>query len=191
MISHNTNTWDNHTHTQIRGECFQNTTASHYAETVDNRKEEWMSVSDPPKLLLQMASNNVVGDSWKETEWDYDIARYVFSTQTVVRLNVMSTVQKIVLLPLWFTSPYFIVPIFISILFFLCNSHPPSVGIATGYELEDGGVGVRVPVEEEFSLLHDVETGSGVHPASYTMETGGAFPGSKVAGEWSWPLISN
>jgi hypothetical protein len=30
---------------------------------------------------------------------------------------------------------------------------------------------------QEFSLLHVVQTGSGVHPTSYTMGTGGYFPG--------------
>jgi hypothetical protein len=33
-----------------------------------------------------------------------------------------------------------------------------------------------------FSLRHSVHTGSGVHPASYQMSTGGSFPGNKVAG---------
>jgi hypothetical protein len=51
------------------------------------------------------------------------------------------------------------------------------VGIATGYGLDDLGVGVRVPVEQEFSLVHVVQTGFGAHPASYPMRTGGSFPG--------------
>jgi hypothetical protein len=51
-------------------------------------------------------------------------------------------------------------------------SRGSSVGIATGYGLDDRGVGVRVPVGSEFSLLHVVQTGSGVHPASYPMGTG-------------------
>jgi hypothetical protein len=33
-----------------------------------------------------------------------------------------------------------------------------------------------------FSLLHSVQTDSGVHPASYPMATGGSFPGGTVAG---------
>jgi hypothetical protein len=41
------------------------------------------------------------------------------------------------------------------------------VGMATGYGLDDRGV---------------VQTGSGVHPTSYPMGTGGSFPGSKAAG---------
>jgi hypothetical protein len=36
---------------------------------------------------------------------------------------------------------------------------------------------------QEFSLLHVAQTGSGVHPTSYPMGTGGSFPGGKAAGE--------
>jgi hypothetical protein len=35
--------------------------------------------------------------------------------------------------------------------------------------------------ERDFSLLHDVQTGSGTHPASYAMGTGAISPGVK------WP----
>jgi hypothetical protein len=38
------------------------------------------------------------------------------------------------------------------------------LGIATGYGLDDQGFGVRVPVGQEFSLLHVVQTGSGDPP---------------------------
>jgi hypothetical protein len=48
------------------------------------------------------------------------------------------------------------------------------VDIATGYGLDDRGVKVRVPVSQEFSLL---QTGSAANPASYSMGTGGSFPG--------------
>jgi hypothetical protein len=41
-----------------------------------------------------------------------------------------------------------------------------------------------------FSLRHRVKTGSGPHPASYPMGTGGTFPGDKAAGASSWPLTS-
>jgi hypothetical protein len=53
-----------------------------------------------------------------------------------------------------------------------------SVCIATGYGLDDRGVGVR-----EFSLLHVVQTASDAHPASYPMGTGGYSRGCKAAGE--------
>jgi hypothetical protein len=61
-------------------------------------------------------------------------------------------------------------------------SRGSAVGIATAYGLDDREVGVRVPVGSEFSLLHEVQTGSGAHSASHLMGTGGSFPGGKVAG---------
>jgi hypothetical protein len=50
------------------------------------------------------------------------------------------------------------------------------VGIATGYGLDDRGVGVRVPVGSIISLLQVVQTGFGANPASYPMGTGGLIP---------------
>jgi hypothetical protein len=55
-------------------------------------------------------------------------------------------------------------------------------GIATGYGLNDQGIGVRDAVRQEFLVLHVVQTGSGAHPASYPMDTGGSFYGVKRAG---------
>jgi hypothetical protein len=43
---------------------------------------------------------------------------------------------------------------------------------------------------QEFSLRYVVQTGSGVHPTYYPMDTGGSFPGSKAVGAWSWPLTT-
>jgi hypothetical protein len=63
-----------------------------------------------------------------------------------------------------------------------------SVGVAIGYGLDDQGAGVRVPVGSRISLLHVVQTGSGAHPASCPMGTGGSFSRGKAAGAWSWPL---
>jgi hypothetical protein len=57
-----------------------------------------------------------------------------------------------------------------------------AVGIATGYGLEDRGVGFRVPVGSRISLLQDVQTGSGVHTTSYPMGTGGFSPRVKRPG---------
>jgi hypothetical protein len=56
------------------------------------------------------------------------------------------------------------------------------VGIATGHGLNDRGVGVPNSGSQQFSLLHVVQTGSGVHPTSYPMGTGGSFPGVKRPG---------
>jgi hypothetical protein len=39
-------------------------------------------------------------------------------------------------------------------------------------------------------ILHSVQTGSGAHTASYTMGTGGSFPGGKATEARSWPLTS-
>jgi hypothetical protein len=42
-------------------------------------------------------------------------------------------------------------------------------------------IGVRSPTEtEDFSSSSCVQTGSGAHPVSYTMGTGGPFPGGKA-----------
>jgi hypothetical protein len=52
----------------------------------------------------------------------------------------------------------------------------------TGYGLDDGEIKVRVPMGQEFSILHVVHTGSEAHPASYSIGTGGSLPGGKAAG---------
>jgi hypothetical protein len=51
------------------------------------------------------------------------------------------------------------------------------VGIATGYGLDDQGIGFGVPLESKFSLLHIVQTGSGAQPASYPMGAGALSQG--------------
>jgi hypothetical protein len=56
------------------------------------------------------------------------------------------------------------------------------VGIATGYGLDDRGVGVLVPVMARLFLLHVIQTGSGVYPTSYRKGTGGSFPVAKATG---------
>jgi hypothetical protein len=40
------------------------------------------------------------------------------------------------------------------------------------------------------NFLHIVQNGSGVHPISYPMRTGGSFPEGKADGAWSWPITS-
>jgi hypothetical protein len=63
------------------------------------------------------------------------------------------------------------------------ESRDSSVGIALGYGLGDRGSTVRLPAGAgNFSLRHRVQNGSGAHPASYPMGTGGSFPGGKAAG---------
>jgi hypothetical protein len=79
----------------------------------------------------------------------------------------------------------------LKIRYYLIKSRDSSVGIALGYGLDDRGSRVRFPAGAgNFSLHYRVENGSGAHPASYPMGTGGSFPGVKATGAWSWPLSS-
>jgi hypothetical protein len=56
-----------------------------------------------------------------------------------------------------------------------------SVSIVSGYGLDDRAIEVRSPAEaKDFSSSLCVQTGSGAHPASCTMGTGGPFPGTKA-----------
>jgi hypothetical protein len=57
-------------------------------------------------------------------------------------------------------------------------SRGSALGRATAYGLDDRGVGVRVPVRSEFSLIYIFQTGSGAHPASYPVSTGGKAAGA-------------
>jgi hypothetical protein len=63
------------------------------------------------------------------------------------------------------------------------GSRDSSVGIALGYGLDNRGSRVPFPAGPgNFSLHHRVKNGSGAHPASYSMGTGGSLPGGKAAG---------
>jgi hypothetical protein len=44
----------------------------------------------------------------------------------------------------------------------------------------DRAIEVRSPTGPDFSSSPCVQTGSGAHPASYPMGTGGSFPGGKA-----------
>jgi hypothetical protein len=51
------------------------------------------------------------------------------------------------------------------------------VSIVSGYELGDRKIEVRSPAgAKDYSSSLCVQTGSGAHPASYPMSTGGSFP---------------
>jgi hypothetical protein len=61
------------------------------------------------------------------------------------------------------------------------NERGSSVSIVSGYGLDDREIGVRSPEgAKDFSSILCVQTGSGAHPASCTMGTGGPFPGGKA-----------
>jgi hypothetical protein len=56
-----------------------------------------------------------------------------------------------------------------------------SVSLMSGYGLYDRAIEVDPRQRrKDFSSILCVQTGSGVHPASCTMGTGGPFPGPKV-----------
>jgi hypothetical protein len=60
-------------------------------------------------------------------------------------------------------------------------SRGSSGSIVSDYGLYDREIEVRSPTgEEDFSSSPCIQTGSGAHPASYPMGTGGSFPGCKA-----------
>jgi hypothetical protein len=69
-------------------------------------------------------------------------------------------------------------------------SRDRAVGMATGYGLDDGGVGVRVPVGSRIFFMSSRPV-PGAHRASCPVGTGGSFPRGKAVGAWSWPFTSN
>jgi hypothetical protein len=65
----------------------------------------------------------------------------------------------------------------------ISKSRDSSVGIVLGFGLDDRGSRVRFPAGAgNFSFHHHVQTGSGAHPASYSMDNRGSFHGGKAAG---------
>jgi hypothetical protein len=67
----------------------------------------------------------------------------------------------------------------------LCSfgrSRVSSGSTESDYGLDDLAIGVRSPAgAEDFTSILCVQTGSGAHPASCPMGTGGPFPGGKSA----------
>jgi hypothetical protein len=59
------------------------------------------------------------------------------------------------------------------------KSRGSSGSIVSDYRLDDRAIEVRSPTGADFSSSPCDQTGSGAHPASYTMGTGGSFPGGK------------
>jgi hypothetical protein len=66
-------------------------------------------------------------------------------------------------------------------LLFVCGEPGSSVSMVSNYGLDDRAVEVRSPAgAKDSSSDLCVQTGSGVHPASCTMGTGGPFSGAKA-----------
>jgi hypothetical protein len=61
------------------------------------------------------------------------------------------------------------------------RSRGSSVSVVSGYGLDDRAIENRFPAwAKDFSSSLGVQTGSGAHPDSCTMGTGGPFPGAKA-----------
>jgi hypothetical protein len=61
------------------------------------------------------------------------------------------------------------------------RSRGSSGSIVPDYGLDDRSIGVRSPAgAKDFSSILCVQTGSGTHPVSCTIGTGGPFPGGKA-----------
>jgi hypothetical protein len=57
-----------------------------------------------------------------------------------------------------------------------------SVGIETGYGIDDHEIGVRFPAEAiNFSLLHNIQNAPEAHPVSYLLGTESCLLGGKAA----------
>jgi hypothetical protein len=64
---------------------------------------------------------------------------------------------------------------------FMTGCRGSSGSIVSDYGLEDRAIGVRSPAgAEDYSSSLCVQAGSGAHPASCTVGTGGPFPGGKA-----------
>jgi hypothetical protein len=66
-----------------------------------------------------------------------------------------------------------------------------AVGIATGYGLDDGGVGVRVPVGSRIFPSPRRPYRLWGPPILLSNGYRGFIPRGKAVGAWSWPLTSN
>jgi hypothetical protein len=80
--------------------------------------------------------------------------------------------------------------IFISV-FLKPRSRDSAVGIATGYGLDNGGVGIQVPVGSRIFSSSSCPDRLWGPPNLLSNGYQVLFPGGKAAGSWSWPLTFN
>jgi hypothetical protein len=79
------------------------------------------------------------------------------------------------------TSTYHSNPLFFSTTVITSWNRGNSVRIVSDYGQDERAIEVQSPTEaRDFSSNLCVQTGSGIHPASCTMGTGGPFPGGKA-----------
>jgi hypothetical protein len=87
-------------------------------------------------------------------------------------------------------NQFFLSELFLRTISTKIRSRDSSVGIATGYELDDREVGFRVPVGVRiFTSPHRPD---GLRGPSNLLSNGyrGSFSGGKAVGAWSWPFTS-
>jgi hypothetical protein len=106
---------------------------------------------------------------WTKWHWDRLFSEFfcfplpVFSTMVIYAHNISSGVKNI---PFFGSSS---------------KSRVSSGSIVSDYGLDDREIGVRSPAwKKDFSSTLCVQPGSGAHPASCTIGTGGPFPGGKA-----------
>jgi hypothetical protein len=117
-------------------------------------------------------------------EWIGFELRFIFCTLYCWKLASKFTVNH--------NYIYSFIYIYVCVCVCVCTeSRDSSIGIPTGYWLDDRIIGVRFSGgAEAFPLSQRVQISSRVHPASYPMVTEGYFPGGKVAATWRHPLMS-
>jgi len=63
------------------------------------------------------------------------------------------------------------------------------VAVSTRLPVRDKIRGSIPSRSKKFSVLHNVQTGSGAQPASHSVGTEGSCAGGKAAREWNWPPV--
>jgi hypothetical protein len=107
------------------------------------------------------------------TELSRNTTKAQMETYRKLKENTSSLLQE--LIPTVPNTVYLIIPGL-----FNDRSRGSSVGIVSDYELDNRAIEVRSPTgAEDFSSSPCLQTGSGAHPASCTMSTGGSSPGVK------------
>jgi hypothetical protein len=108
-----------------------------------------------------------------------------FVNGALMTLAALGSVQRgtveIKWLKIYCHGPWTLCTDFYLFIYTLFRSRDSSGSIVSDYGLDDWAIGVRSPAEaKDFSSSLCIQTGSGTHPASCTMGTGGPFPRSKA-----------
>jgi hypothetical protein len=132
-------------------------------------------------MILGAEERPLLGDVTKQSSEDRHW-EYYSVCDSDIQILVTSCVLKCQISPITDPDPVYSHTYRVIICTYIHKSRDRSVGIATGYKLDDRR---SIPGRARFSSLHNVETVAGVHPAFYLISTG-----VKAAGSWRWPLTS-